>query len=79
MVESVLKVCCYQFMLLVDIVVLCDIELQVGKFNDVYFYLVDDLQLIVDSNIEQCKVEVIQVEVIVSEESVIFMSWMCLL
>lgn len=30
-------------MLLVDIVVLCDVELEVGKLVNVYFYSVDDL------------------------------------
>lgn len=43
MVECVFKVWCNQLMLLVDIVVLCDVELEVGKLVNVYFYSVDDL------------------------------------
>lgn len=76
MVESALKARRHQPMLLVDIAVPRDIEPQVGKLNDTYLYSVDDLQSIVDSNIEQRKVEAIQAEAIVSEESATFMSWM---
>nr|ACT85191.1 glutamyl-tRNA reductase [Vibrio cholerae O1] len=76
MVESALKARRHQSMLLVDIAVPRDIEPQVGKLNDAYLYSVDDLQSIVDSNIEQRKVEAIQAEAIVSEESATFMSWM---
>lgn len=76
MVESALKARRHQPMLLVDIAVPRDIEPQVGKLNDAYLYSIDDLQSIVDSNIEQRKVEAIQAEAIVSEESATFMSWM---
>ena len=75
MVESALKARRYQPMLLVDIAVPRDIESQVSELNDVYLYTVDDLQSIVDSNIEQRKIEAIQAEAIVSEESAAFMSW----
>lgn len=76
MVETALKARRNQPMLLVDIAVPRDIEAQVGDLNDAYLYSVDDLQSIVDSNIEQRKVEAIQAEAIVSEESAAFMSWM---
>ncbi|MGY2573135.1 glutamyl-tRNA reductase [Vibrio sp. C8] len=76
MVESALKKRRHQPMLFVDIAVPRDIESQVGDLNDAYLYSVDDLQSIVDSNIEQRKVEAIEAEAIVSEESAAFMSWM---
>ena len=76
MVESALKKRRYQPMLLIDIAVPRDIESQVGELDDAYLYTVDDLQSIVDSNMEQRKVEAIQAEAIVSEESAIFMSWL---
>lgn len=76
MVESAIKARRYQPMLLVDIAVPRDIEAQVGDINDVYLYSVDDLQSIVDSNIEQRKVEAVQAEAIVSEESSAFMTKM---
>ncbi|MDC0611101.1 glutamyl-tRNA reductase [Vibrio sp.] len=76
MVESAIKARRYQPMLFVDIAVPRDIEAQVGDINDVYLYSVDDLQSIVDNNIEQRKVEAIQAEAIVSEESAAFMSKM---
>lgn len=75
MVESALKARRYQPMLLVDIAVPRDIESQVSDLSDAYLYSVDDLQSIVESNIEQRKVEAIQAEAIVSEESASFMSW----
>ncbi|NVD07191.1 glutamyl-tRNA reductase [Vibrio sp. JPW-9-11-11] len=76
MVETALKARRFQPILLVDIAVPRDIESQVGDLNDAYLYTVDDLQSIVDSNIEQRKIEAIQAEAIVSEESAAFMSWM---
>ena len=76
MVETALKARRHQPMLFIDIAVPRDIESQVSDLNDAYLYSVDDLQSIVDSNIEQRKVEAIQAEAIVSEESAAFMSWM---
>lgn len=76
MVETALKARRFQPMLLVDIAVPRDIESQVGELNDAYLYTVDDLQSIVDNNIEQRKIEAIQAEAIVSEESAAFMSWL---
>ncbi|WPC74819.1 glutamyl-tRNA reductase [Vibrio porteresiae] len=76
MVETALKKRRYQPMLLVDIAVPRDIEAQVGDLSDVYLYSVDDLQSIVDNNLEQRRVEAVQAEAIVSEESASFMSWM---
>lgn len=76
MVESALKARRHQPMLFIDIAVPRDIEPQVGKLNDAYLYSVDDLQSIVDSNIEQRKIEAIQAEAIISEESADFMSWL---
>ncbi|MDW6001553.1 glutamyl-tRNA reductase [Vibrio mangrovi] len=76
MVEKAIKARRYQPMLLVDIAVPRDIEAEVSEIGDAYLYSVDDLQSIVDSNIEQRKVEAIQAEAIVSEESAAFMSWM---
>ncbi|KEY91653.1 glutamyl-tRNA reductase [Candidatus Photodesmus blepharus] len=76
MVETALKVRKYQPMLLVDIAVPRDIESQVGDLSDAYLYSVDDLRLIVNNNIEQRKIEAIQAEEIVNEESTSFMAWM---
>ncbi|UUM31280.1 glutamyl-tRNA reductase [Vibrio japonicus] len=76
MVETALKARRFQPMLLVDIAVPRDIESQVGELNDAYLYTVDDLQSIVENNMEQRKIEAIQAEAIVSEESAGFMSWL---
>ncbi|MGX9417191.1 glutamyl-tRNA reductase [Vibrio sp. RC27] len=76
MVESAIKARRHQPMLFVDIAVPRDIEAQVGELPDVYLYTVDDLQSIIDSNLEQRKVEAVQAEAIITEESTAFMSWM---
>ncbi|WP_341661006.1 glutamyl-tRNA reductase [Vibrio sp.] len=76
MVETALKARRHQPMLLVDIAVPRDIESQVAELDDAYLYSVDDLQSIVENNMEQRKVEAIQAEAIVSEESATFMSWL---
>lgn len=76
MVESALKARKHQPILFIDIAVPRDVESQVGELNDAYLYTVDDLQSIIDSNIEQRKVEAIQAEAIVTEESATFMTWL---
>ena len=76
MVESALKRRKRQPILIVDIAVPRDVEQQVGDLNDIYLYTVDDLQSIVKQNMEQRKVEAIQAEAIVSEESAAFMTWL---
>ena len=76
MVETALKARKRQPILLVDIAVPRDVESQVSELNDAYLYTVDDLQSIVQQNLEQRKVEAVQAEVIVDEESLIFMSWL---
>ncbi|GLR75477.1 glutamyl-tRNA reductase [Aliivibrio sifiae] len=75
MVESALKQRRHQPMLFVDIAVPRDIEGEVAELNDAYLYSVDDLKSIIDHNIEQRKIEAIQAEAIVSEESASFMTW----
>ncbi|MDA9556176.1 glutamyl-tRNA reductase [Vibrio sp.] len=75
-VESAIKARRYQPMLFVDIAVPRDIEAQVSEIDDVYLYTVDDLQSIIESNIEQRRMEAIQAEAIVAEESASFMVWL---
>ncbi|SHO55818.1 glutamyl-tRNA reductase [Vibrio quintilis] len=75
MVEKAIKTRRYQPMLIVDIAVPRDVEAEVSDVSDVYLYSVDDLQSIVDSNIEQRKLEAIQAEAIVDEESASFINW----
>ncbi|EPE37951.1 glutamyl-tRNA reductase [Candidatus Photodesmus katoptron] len=69
LIETALKIRKYQPMLLVDIAVPRDIESQVAVLDNVYLYSIDDLKLIVDSNIKQREVESIQAESIINEES----------
>ncbi len=76
MVEDALKKRRHQPMLLVDIAVPRDIESQVGDLDDVYLYTVDDLHSIVEQNREQRRIEAIQAETIVKEESKEFVSWL---
>ncbi|GLO61605.1 glutamyl-tRNA reductase [Vibrio sp. MACH09] len=76
MVETAIRKRKRQPILIVDIAVPRDVEQQVGDLNDIYLYTVDDLQSIVNQNIEQRKVEAIQAEAIVSEESAVFMTWL---
>ncbi|MDG3087428.1 glutamyl-tRNA reductase [Vibrio hannami] len=76
MVETAIKQRRHQPMLIVDIAVPRDVEQQVGELRDVYLYTVDDLQSIVEQNIEQRKVEAIEAEAIVTEESAAFMTWL---
>jgi glutamyl-tRNA reductase len=76
MVETALKARRRQPILLIDIAVPRDVETQVGELNDAYLYTVDDLQSIVQQNLEQRKVEAVQAEAIIDEESDAFMNWL---
>ncbi len=76
MVEQAMKQRRHKPMLLVDIAVPRDIEAQVGELDDIYLYTVDDLHSIVEQNREQRKIEAIQAESIVKEESGLFMLWL---
>ncbi|PJC86239.1 glutamyl-tRNA reductase [Vibrio sp. HA2012] len=76
MVETALKARRRQPILLIDIAVPRDVETQVSELNDAYLYTVDDLQSIVQQNLEQRKVEAVQAEAIVDEESEQFMNWL---
>ncbi len=75
MVEKALQQRKHQPMLFVDIAVPRDIDASVSELDDAYLYSVDDLKSIIDHNIEQRKIEAIQAEHIVTEESASFMAW----
>ncbi|MCX8955866.1 glutamyl-tRNA reductase [Erwinia psidii] len=76
MVERALKKRRNQPMLLVDIAVPRDVEPEVGKLANAYLYSVDDLQVIIESNMAQRKAAAVQAESIVVQESSEFMSWL---
>lgn len=76
MVETALKARRRQPILLIDIAIPRDVETQVSELNDAYLYTVDDLQSIVQQNLEQRKVEAVQAEAIIDEESDAFMNWL---
>lgn len=71
-VVVVLWVCWYKLMLLFDLVVLCDIELGVGDFSDVFLYIVDDFEWVVEDNCCSCCEVVVEVEVIIDLQVVWF-------
>lgn len=62
---------------MVDIVVLCDIELEVGELDDVYFYSVDDFYEVVVENFKSCQGVVQVVEELVGSGVVEFMQCLC--
>ncbi|AXF76017.1 glutamyl-tRNA reductase [Erwinia tracheiphila] len=76
MVERALKKRRNQPMLLVDIAVPRDVEPEVGKLANAYLYSVDDLQVILESNMARRKAAAVQAESIVAQESSEFMSWL---
>jgi glutamyl-tRNA reductase len=75
MVEKALKQRRHQPMLLVDIAVPRDIEAEVGDLDDAFLYTVDDLQSIIEQNMASRREAAEQAEVIVEEESHLFMEW----
>lgn len=75
MVEKALKQRRHQPMLLVDIAVPRDIEAEVGDLDDAFLYTVDDLQSIIEQNMASRREAAEQAELIVEEESHLFMEW----
>ncbi|GIU18894.1 glutamyl-tRNA reductase [Shewanella colwelliana] len=75
MVEKALKQRRHQPMLLVDIAVPRDIEAEVGDLDDAFLYTVDDLQSIIEQNMASRREAAEQAEIIVEEESHLFMEW----
>lgn len=74
-VESALKARKHRPMFLVDLAVPRDIEVEVGKLNDIYLYTIDDLKDVIEQNIQSRQAAARQAEQIIEHEVIEFMRW----
>lgn len=75
-VERALKKRKHRPMFMVDIAVPRDIEPEVGEFNDVYLYTVDDLQNVIEENMKSRQEAAEQAEEIIQLQTQHFMGWL---
>ncbi|MFO7604455.1 MAG: glutamyl-tRNA reductase [Gammaproteobacteria bacterium] len=75
-VERALKKRKHRPMFMVDIAVPRDIEPEVGEFNDVYLYTVDDLHDVIEENLKSRQEAAEQAEEIILLQTEHFMGWL---
>ena len=75
MVERALKIRRHRPMVMVDLAVPRDIELEIGKLDDVFLYTVDDLGQIVEQGLESRQAAVIEAEAIITNQVHDFLQW----
>jgi glutamyl-tRNA reductase len=75
-VESALTARKHRPMMMFDLAVPRDIELEVGKLDDVFLYTVDDLGKIASAGLAQRQNAVQQAEVIIENQVTDFMHWL---
>lgn len=76
MVERAIKTRRHRPMFMVDLAVPRDIEIEVGKLDDVFLYTVDDLAQVVESGVESRQAAVIQAEAIIAARVENFLGWL---
>lgn len=76
MVEKAVKARRHRPIFMVDLAVPRDIELDVGKLDDVFLYTVDDLAQVVESGLESRQAAVVQAEAIIATQVDSFLGWL---
>ena len=76
MVERATRVRRHKPMVMVDLAVPRDIEMEVGRLDDVYLYSVDDLGRIVQTGTDARRAAVVQAEAIIETRVQNFMHWL---
>lgn len=64
-------------LIIIDIAMPPDAEAEVGEVENVFLYNLDDLGVVVQTNLEKRQQEVPKVEALVAEEVREFMNWLC--
>ena len=76
MVERALKARRHRPMLMVDLAVPRDVEVEVGRMDDVFLYSVDDLGKVVQEGLDQRTGAVTKAEEIIDAKVIDFMQWL---
>ncbi len=75
MVADALKMRKHKPMVIIDIAIPRDTEAKIRKFNDVFYYTVDDLQKVISQNLQSRQQAAINAKSIIETESEMFYSW----
>jgi len=76
LVERAIKARRHRPMFMVDLAVPRDVELEVGKLDDVFLYTVDDLAQVVETGMESRQTAVVDAETIVTARVDSFLLWL---
>lgn len=76
MVADALKIRKHKPMVIIDIAIPRDTEDNIKKFNDVFYYTVDDLQKVITQNLHSRQKAAVNAQSIIDSESEIFDNWL---
>lgn len=76
MIKQALKIRKHRPMVIIDIAIPRDVDAGVKKFNDVFYYAVDDLQIVISQNIQNRKLAAVQAKQIIEVEAESFCYWL---
>jgi glutamyl-tRNA reductase len=76
MIMSALKIRKHRPMVIIDLAIPRDVEISVKKFNDIFYYAVDDLQKVISQNMKNRQDSAIQAKQIIIAEAESFSYWL---
>ena len=76
MIKQALKARKHRPMVIIDLAIPRDVDENIKKFNDVFYYAVDDLQKVISKNLQSREQAAITAKQIVLTESEIFLDWL---
>jgi glutamyl-tRNA reductase len=76
MIKQALKARKHRPMVIIDLAIPRDVDENVKKFNDVFYYAVDDLQKVISKNLQSREQAAITAKQIIQTESEIFLDWL---
>ncbi len=76
MVKNALKQRKHKPMVIIDLAIPRDTEIGISKFNDIFYYTVDDLQKVIQQNRKNREFSALQAQQIISVEAESFLDWL---
>jgi len=75
-IKQTLKARKHRPMVIIDLAIPRDVEVDVKKFNDIFYYAVDDLQKVISKNLQSREQAAISAKQIISTEAEMFIDWL---
>ena len=76
MIKTALKIRKHRPMVIIDLAIPRDVDVSIKKFNDVFYYTVDDLQKVISQNLKNRQNSAIQAKQIIKAEAETFSYWL---